>query len=53
MRRLILSEENASPIEPTKVHQGTGKTVLNVPRHEVIDADTLQAAAEIALGRVV
>lgn len=50
--RNIVAEE-ACPITAAKQYQGTGKEVLNAPKHEIIDADTLQAAAEEALGRVV
>ncbi|MDV0442661.1 hypothetical protein [Methanorbis furvi] len=50
MRNIV---EEACPIEPTKVHQGTGKKVLVAESIEYIDADRIQAAAEEALGRVV
>lgn len=53
MQRIIVAEENASPIEPSKVHQGTGNKMFVSKSDNLIDADTLQAAAEIALGRVI
>lgn len=51
--RKIIAEESVCPIIDANQIQGTDRLVLDVPRHEVIDADTLQAAAEIELGRVV
>jgi len=49
--RNIVAEE-ACPITTCKKNQGTGKRVLVAQSIEYIDADSIQAAAEAALGRI-
>ena len=51
--RKIIENDDAGPITDANQNQDTGRSVLNVPRHEIICCDSIQQAAEIALGQVI
>ncbi|HJK78899.1 MAG TPA: hypothetical protein O0Y06_08055 [Methanocorpusculum sp.] len=53
MRKIFIENGDVSPITATKQYRGTDITTFVSKSDNLIDADTLQAAAEIALGRVI
>ena len=52
-RYIIDAEKNACTFTATKQHEEAGRTVFALKAEEIIDPDGRQAAAEIALGRMI